>query len=99
MSSKTLGKEELSKNLIEENCKLIVVVLKDFTVIKYDNASEVKDFGALGYAFGKKDNKIIEIFWLKSGEVYNVWWSFDKEVSNLFLHHEIAPGKKLSEVI
>ncbi|MGC8869922.1 MAG: hypothetical protein ACP5PT_02360 [Brevinematia bacterium] len=99
MSSEVLGREKLSKKLIEENCKLIIVVLKDFTVIKYEAASEVRDFGVFGYAFGKKGKDIVEIFWLKSGEVYNVGWSFDKKAPNLYLHHEIASGKKLSEVI
>jgi len=98
MSYITLGEEGLSKKLIEENCKLIVVVLKDFTVIKYKTASEIKDFGVLGYAFGKKDKDVIEIFWTKNGEVYNVLRKLNVS-NNFFLHQEIALGKKVSEVI
>jgi len=104
MSSQIVTCEELGSILTKENYNIVVVTLNDFTTIKYgyNEVSKIKDFGVLGYAFGKRNGYLIGCFWLKKDSKYFVEQLSNRKIEELttyFLHHEIASGKKLNEVI
>jgi len=104
MCSLIVTGEELSLMLTKENYKIIVVILKDFTTIKYEynDVPRIGDFGVLGYAFGKRNDRLIGCFWLKKDNKYIVEQLSNrmiKKFAGYFLHHEIAFRRKLSEVV